>query len=92
MIEDVQATVKHQAKRTTTVAEWVKNHTTGDVRIFRDEEAFFNESGMDAILIATTHSSHADLAKKERIKCLLWDGREIIACNNGLCKGFIDAR
>ncbi len=24
MVEDVQATVKHQAKRTVTVAEWVK--------------------------------------------------------------------
>jgi len=24
MVEDVQATVKHQAKRTATVAEWVK--------------------------------------------------------------------
>jgi len=25
MIEDVQAAVKHQAKRTVTVAKWVKN-------------------------------------------------------------------
>ena len=44
--------------------EWVKNHTTGDVQIFRDEEEFFNESGIDAVLIATPHYSHPELAKK----------------------------
>jgi len=44
--------------------EWVKNHTTGDVQIFQDEETFINESGIDAILIATPHYSHPELAKK----------------------------
>ncbi|MCQ6276086.1 Gfo/Idh/MocA family oxidoreductase [Bacillus sp. V3B] len=44
--------------------EWVKNHTTGDMQIFRDEDTFLNESGIDAILIATPHYSHPDLAKK----------------------------
>lgn len=44
--------------------EWVKNHTTGDVQIFRNEETFFNESEIDAVLIATPHYSHPELAKK----------------------------
>lgn len=44
--------------------EWVKNNTTGDVQIFRDEESFFNESGIDAVIIATPHYSHPDLAKR----------------------------
>ena len=44
--------------------EWVKQNTTGDVQIFRDEESFFTESGIDAVIIATPHYSHPDLAKK----------------------------
>ena len=44
--------------------EWVKNQTTGDVQIFQDEETFLNESGIDAVLIATPHYSHPELAKK----------------------------
>ena len=44
--------------------EWVKNHTTGNVQIFQDEETFLNESGIDAVLIATPHYSHPELAKK----------------------------
>ncbi|MBZ5752520.1 Gfo/Idh/MocA family protein [Metabacillus rhizolycopersici] len=44
--------------------EWIKNYTQGDVKIFRDEETFFNESGIDAVLIATPHYSHPELAKK----------------------------
>ena len=44
--------------------EWVKNNTTEDVQVFRDEEAFFNEAGIDAVIIATPHYSHPDLATK----------------------------
>ena len=44
--------------------EWVKNNTTGDVQIFRDEDRFINESGIDALLIATPHYSHPEIAKK----------------------------
>lgn len=44
--------------------EWVKNHTVGDVQIFQDEDTFFNEAGIDAVLIATPHYSHPILAKK----------------------------
>ncbi|MEH7331698.1 Gfo/Idh/MocA family oxidoreductase [Neobacillus drentensis] len=43
---------------------WVKSHVKSDVKIFTDEETFFNESGCDAILIATPHYSHPELAKK----------------------------
>ncbi|WP_066071880.1 Gfo/Idh/MocA family protein [Neobacillus soli] len=43
---------------------WVKAHTNGDVKIFKEEEAFFTESGIDAVLIATPHYSHPVLAKK----------------------------
>ena len=34
------------------------------MKIFRDEESFFNEAEIDAVLIATPHYSHPDLAKK----------------------------
>ena len=44
--------------------EWVKTHTNGDVKIFRDQDSFFNDSGIDAVLIATPHYSHPDLAIK----------------------------
>lgn len=44
--------------------EWVKTHTKGDVQTFEDEETFFNESGIDAVLIATPHYSHPELAKR----------------------------
>jgi predicted dehydrogenase len=44
--------------------EWVKTNTKGDVKIFKDEESFFNESGIDAVLIATPHYSHPELAKR----------------------------
>jgi len=42
--------------------EWIKNHTTGDIQIFQDVETFLNESGIDAVLIATPHYSHPRLA------------------------------
>ncbi|MDR7237665.1 Gfo/Idh/MocA family protein [Neobacillus drentensis] len=44
--------------------KWVKNNTQGNVQIFRDVDTFFNESGIDAVLIATPHYSHPELAKK----------------------------
>ena len=34
------------------------------MKIYRDEETFFNESDIDAVLIATPHYSHPELAKK----------------------------
>jgi len=43
---------------------WVKGNTNEEVKIFKEEEAFFNESGIDAVLIATPHYSHPELAKK----------------------------
>ncbi|MGM7723280.1 Gfo/Idh/MocA family protein [Metabacillus sp. Hm71] len=36
----------------------------GDVEIFRDEDAFLNESGIDAVLISTPHYDHPKLAMK----------------------------
>ncbi|MBB6446310.1 Gfo/Idh/MocA family protein [Bacillus benzoevorans] len=50
--------------------EWVKNHTTGDVQIFQDEEIFFKEADIDAVIIATPHYSHPALAKKAFAKGL----------------------
>ena len=44
--------------------EWIKNHSKGDVKIFKDEDTFFNESGIEAVLIATPHYSHPELAKR----------------------------
>lgn len=44
--------------------EWVKTNTKGDVQCFEDEDAFFNESDIDAVIIATPHNTHPDLAKK----------------------------
>jgi predicted dehydrogenase len=43
---------------------WVKEHTKGDVKIFKDEETFFNQSGIDSVIIATPHYSHPELAQK----------------------------
>ncbi|MCQ6279395.1 Gfo/Idh/MocA family protein [Bacillus sp. EB600] len=44
--------------------EWMKNHMTDRVQCYVDEEAFFNESGIEAVIIATPHYSHPELAKK----------------------------
>ncbi|ULT58907.1 Gfo/Idh/MocA family oxidoreductase [Neobacillus drentensis] len=44
--------------------DWVMNHTKGDVRVFKDVESFFNETAIDAVLIATPHYSHPELAIK----------------------------
>ena len=44
--------------------QWVKSHANGDVKIFRDQDSFFNDSEIDAVLIATPHYSHPDLAIK----------------------------
>ncbi len=57
------ATLTAICSRNESRIEWVKNNTQGDVQIFRDEETFFSESGIDAVLIATPHYSHPDLAK-----------------------------
>jgi predicted dehydrogenase len=43
---------------------WVEAHTQGDVKIFKDADALFNESGVDAVIIATPHYSHPELAIK----------------------------
>jgi predicted dehydrogenase len=44
--------------------QYIKNNTISDVSGFVDEDAFFNESGIDAVIIATPHISHPDLAIK----------------------------
>lgn len=44
--------------------EWAQNNMTGEVQCFEDEEAFFNESGIEAVIIATPHYSHPELAIK----------------------------
>jgi predicted dehydrogenase len=44
--------------------EWVKNNLPEQVKIFVDEDPFFNDSGVDAVMIATPHYSHPDLAIK----------------------------
>jgi predicted dehydrogenase len=58
------ATLTAICSRNESRIEGVKNHTTGNVQIFQDEETFLNESGIDAVLIATPHYSHPELAKK----------------------------
>ncbi|MEH7097874.1 Gfo/Idh/MocA family protein [Neobacillus vireti] len=44
--------------------DWVKNHTKGEVRVFKDVESFLNEAGIDAVFVATPHYSHPELAIK----------------------------
>ena len=44
--------------------EWAENNMTDRVQFYEDEEAFFNESGIDAVIIATPHYGHPELAKK----------------------------
>ncbi|MBU7595771.1 Gfo/Idh/MocA family protein [Metabacillus halosaccharovorans] len=43
---------------------WVKENLTDKVQFYQDENAFFVESGIEAVIIATPHYSHPDLAKK----------------------------
>jgi predicted dehydrogenase len=43
---------------------WVKDNLSEQVRFFQDEESFFNESCMEAVIIATPHYSHPELAIK----------------------------
>ncbi|WP_144551977.1 Gfo/Idh/MocA family protein [Bacillus sp. X1(2014)] len=43
---------------------WVKENINENVKIFKEEEEFFNESEIDAVLIATPHYSHPELAKR----------------------------
>lgn len=44
--------------------EYIKNHTIGNVQYFQDEDSFFQESDIEAVIIATPHYSHPELAKK----------------------------
>lgn len=44
--------------------EWVRNHISGHVRSFVNEDDFFNFSDMDAVIITTPHYSHPDLAMR----------------------------
>lgn len=43
---------------------WVKKNMTDKVQCYQDEDAFFNESDIGAVIIATPHYSHPELAKK----------------------------
>ncbi|WP_042458139.1 Gfo/Idh/MocA family protein [Neobacillus dielmonensis] len=47
-----------------TQQEWVTTNLKAEVKFFDDENAFFNEAKMDALLIATPHYSHPELAMK----------------------------
>jgi len=47
---------------------WIKDNINENVKIFKEEEDFFNESEIDAVLIATPHYSHPELAKKALAK------------------------
>ena len=52
--------------------EWVKNHTTDDIQCYQDEDTFFNESGIDAVMIVTPHYTSSRISKKslcERDAC-----------------------
>nr|WP_066307895.1 Gfo/Idh/MocA family oxidoreductase [Bacillus sp. FJAT-29814] len=42
----------------------MKEQVTGDVQYYQDEDAFFQESGIEAVIIATPHFSHPELAIK----------------------------
>lgn len=44
--------------------EYIKNQTIGNVQCYQDENSFFQESGIEAVIIATPHYSHPELAKK----------------------------
>jgi predicted dehydrogenase len=44
--------------------EYIKNQTTGNVQCYLDEDSFFQDSGIEAVIIATPHYSHPELAKK----------------------------
>jgi predicted dehydrogenase len=43
---------------------WVKENLSENVQFFQDEDAFFNEADMEAVIIATPHYSHTELAIK----------------------------
>ncbi|WP_251551287.1 Gfo/Idh/MocA family protein [Neobacillus muris] len=44
--------------------EWAITNLKDQVKFYEDESAFFNESGIEAVLIATPHYSHPELAMK----------------------------
>lgn len=44
--------------------DWARDNTTGNVQFFQDEDAFLNEADMDAIMIATPHYKHPEIAIK----------------------------
>lgn len=43
---------------------WAKEHTSGDVQLYQDEDMFLNEADMDAVIIATQHYNHPEVAIK----------------------------
>jgi predicted dehydrogenase len=45
-------------------SDWVKENLSANVQFYTDEDTFFNESEIDAVIIATPHFSHPDLAIK----------------------------
>jgi predicted dehydrogenase len=43
---------------------WLNDNLTNKVQFFQDEESFYHNSDIDAVIIATPHYSHPELAKK----------------------------
>ncbi len=43
---------------------WVKENLSHQVQLYQNEEAFFQEADIDAVIIATPHYSHPELAIK----------------------------
>jgi predicted dehydrogenase len=44
--------------------DWVKQNTRGNVRCFINEDAFFGDPNIDAVIITTPHLSHPELSVK----------------------------
>lgn len=44
--------------------DWVKENLSNHVQFYQNEEAFFQESDIEAVIIATPHYSHPELAIK----------------------------
>ncbi|WP_226529977.1 Gfo/Idh/MocA family protein [Metabacillus niabensis] len=50
------------------ILQWLKENTINDIAVFQDVELFFKEADIDAVIIATPHYTHPELAIKG-LKC-----------------------